>query len=239
MSLATAARKAADERPRRRCRVLHPGRIGTITQRRHESSSPRVSDIAVRNAIRVDILHSVITPINYFLVLTSVIVHGITIPIGKGFSLARSRTLEITRSQTGLTGVDRVSRLPAPLPFGSDALRRQAEVDLSSEAGPTPDLGAAIRFDLDDTNEGRTRGGNGKVKGILSNPGTPSRASSRSSTPPPRQENRPSSPATRTNDRETPEMRRRGESWIEGSQVVMETDDGEKVKVVPMEQYGD
>jgi len=34
-------------------------------------------------------------------------------------------------------------------------------------------------------------------------------------------------------------MRRRGESWIEGSQVVMETDDGEKVKVVPMEQYGD
>lgn len=67
-------------------------------------------------------LRNTILPVVYFLVLTSVIVHGITIPIGKGFQNARSLTL--TRSVTGLTGADRISRLPAPLPFGSDALKQ-------------------------------------------------------------------------------------------------------------------
>ena len=36
---------------------------------------------------------SVITPVNYFLVLTSIIIHGITIPIGKGFHTVRTKTL--------------------------------------------------------------------------------------------------------------------------------------------------
>lgn len=41
-------------------------------------------------------LREVITPVVYFLVLTSIIVHGITIPIGK----AGSRSLTLTRSLT-------------------------------------------------------------------------------------------------------------------------------------------
>lgn len=64
-------------------------------------------------------LRQTITPIVYFLVLTSVVVHGITIPIGKGFSGVR-RTLTLTRS-TQANGVDPVGGLPkAPtsLPIG-------------------------------------------------------------------------------------------------------------------------
>lgn len=55
-------------------------------------------------------LINVIEPVVYFLVLTSVVVHGVTIPLGKGFNLAR-RTLTITRSM--LSESNLVSRLPA------------------------------------------------------------------------------------------------------------------------------
>jgi hypothetical protein len=49
----------------------------------------------------------------YFLVLTSVVVHGVTIPIGKGLG----RTFTLTRS-TGASGNNLISRLPPPLPIG-------------------------------------------------------------------------------------------------------------------------
>lgn len=56
-------------------------------------------------------LTAVITPVVYFLVLTSVVVHGITIPIVKGFQSAARRTITLTRS-TGNSTSDLVSRLP-------------------------------------------------------------------------------------------------------------------------------
>lgn len=56
-------------------------------------------------------LIEVITPVVYFLVLTSVVVHGITIPIVKGFTSAARRTITLTRS-TGNSTSDLVSRLP-------------------------------------------------------------------------------------------------------------------------------
>lgn len=59
--------------------------------------------------------NSVILPVVYFLVLTSIIVHGVTIPVGKGFTFAR--TLTVTRS-TGDPSADLVSRLPPPVAFG-------------------------------------------------------------------------------------------------------------------------
>ena len=151
-------------------------------------------------------------PINYFLVLTSIIVHGITIPVGKGFTLVRSRTLT-SRSQNGPI----VSRLPAPLPFGSDALREQVERDESSNRNAT------IRFESPE-------GGKSGRKGILSNPSTPSTPDhSGASTPPPDHEP--------DDDRETEEMRERGEVWTEGGNIVQESEDGERVKVIPEEQY--
>lgn len=58
-------------------------------------------------------LRAVILPVVYFIVMTSIIVHGITIPIGKGFH----RTLTVTRSSQ-TTGTTTVSRLPPAVPIG-------------------------------------------------------------------------------------------------------------------------
>lgn len=99
----------------------------------------------------------------YFLVLTSVIVHGITIPIGKGFNHARTLTLTFS---TGAPTNNLVSRLPAPVPFGGENVQVEIEVppestaqDSSSEDGddkskrehvkiqiPIPE---AVHFDVD------------------------------------------------------------------------------------------
>ncbi|WWC58656.1 uncharacterized protein I303_101200 [Kwoniella dejecticola CBS 10117] len=65
-------------------------------------------------------LRQVILPVVYFLVLTSVLVHGVTIPIGKGFQMAR--TMTISRSSTGVTNQSQnnlVSRLPPPVSLPS------------------------------------------------------------------------------------------------------------------------
>ncbi|EKD05460.1 hypothetical protein A1Q2_00221 [Trichosporon asahii var. asahii CBS 8904] len=56
-------------------------------------------------------LRAVVAPVVYFMVLTSVIVHGITIPIGKSMQ----HTLTLTRSKSG---AQFISRLPPPVPFG-------------------------------------------------------------------------------------------------------------------------
>lgn len=50
--------------------------------------------------------------------MTSIIVHGITIPLGK--SLNSARTLTITRS-SGATSADLVSRLPPAVPYGAQS----------------------------------------------------------------------------------------------------------------------
>lgn len=76
---------------------------------------------------------SVIKPVNYFLVLTSIIVHGVTIPVGKGFQHAR--TLTLSRSNTGLMGANSVSRLPAPVPLPPGAALPLASAPSGSLVG--------------------------------------------------------------------------------------------------------
>lgn len=105
-----------------------------------------------------------ITPVVYVLVLTSIIVHGITIPIGKGFHSVSTRTFTLSRSQTQ-TQPDNVSRLPAPLPFGSDALREQVTRGLDEDEG---DGDRTIRFAGEPGTIGSGNGienGNGNGKG--------------------------------------------------------------------------
>ncbi|WWC99766.1 hypothetical protein V866_006671 [Kwoniella sp. B9012] len=64
-------------------------------------------------------LRQVLLPVVYFLVLTSVVVHGITIPIGKGgFKLARTMTMSGSRNATGAND-GMVSRLPPPVELPS------------------------------------------------------------------------------------------------------------------------
>jgi len=77
--------------------------------------------------------YSVIKPVNYFLVLTSIIVHGVTIPVGKGFQHAR--TLTMSRSNTGLVGSNTVSRLPTPVPIPPGAALPLANARSGNEIG--------------------------------------------------------------------------------------------------------
>lgn len=56
-----------------------------------------------------------ILPVVYFLVMTSVVVHGVTIPLGKGFQRAATITLSRTSTAADLVGV----RLPPAVPVGS------------------------------------------------------------------------------------------------------------------------
>lgn len=80
---------------------------------------------------------SVIKPVNYFLVLTSIIVHGVTIPVGKGFNHAR--TLTMSRSNTGLVGSSSVSRLPAPVPLPPGAALPMASAKSGTRLGEPPE----------------------------------------------------------------------------------------------------
>ncbi|KAL7424782.1 hypothetical protein Q5752_000466 [Cryptotrichosporon argae] len=95
-------------------------------------------------------LRDVITPVVSFLVLTSVIVHGITVPIGKGFQTARSRTLTLTRSLA--TNADLVSRLPAPVPIGTVVAQIEVPVPAAAVGGV-----AAASANAPDEQGGRTR----------------------------------------------------------------------------------
>ena len=161
------------------------------------------------------------------------VVHGITIPIGKGLTLARSQTLTFTRSQTGLNGSDRVSRLPAPLPFGSDALRAQAE-NTVAESRNRSELGPSIRFDLDGGG-GTGSPRKGKSNGIVTDSSTTSRSSSSQTTPLQKEKDRLGA-VGHDEDRDTPANTEQGESWVEGDDVVIESDDGEDVRVEPRQE---
>lgn len=95
-------------------------------------------------------LRAVVAPVVYFMVLTSVIVHGVTIPIGKSMQ----HTLTLTRTKSGSQFI---SRLPPPVPFGgalptqdvnavpeskddsaADVSVHDANHDLDSGTGATP-----------------------------------------------------------------------------------------------------
>ena len=96
-------------------------------------------------------LREVITPVVYFLVLTSVIVHGVTIPIGKAGSrsMTLTRTLTFSRSNTTANepGLDvgsddrrgnlhDVSRLPPPILAGTGRLPVRDDVQEMSANRP-------------------------------------------------------------------------------------------------------
>lgn len=164
----------------------------------------------------------VITPVVYFLVLTSVIVHGITIPIGKGFHHARSLT--ISRSQTAnLTGGGGISRLPP-----AKSLPTTRTID-SGQSGPE-EMGPSIRFDLE----------RGPVPGYPSSPATAKAKDtdavgilSRPGTPPPRGRSRSASRVRKERSEVgEEEMRNREQTWEEGNVRVIESEDGERIRVV-------
>jgi len=70
-------------------------------------------------------LINVIEPVVYFLVLTSVIVHGITIPLGKVFTVVH-RTLTVSKSQAGeQNAVSRLPPAPTTLPVSMTAEEAQ------------------------------------------------------------------------------------------------------------------
>ena len=161
------------------------------------------------------------------------IVHGTTIPLGKGFQLARSITLTRTQTNTGLN----VSRLPAPVPFGSDALRER-EAEEGSDEGTSSDPSQNIRFNLNGDGENGKKNSplshqDGKSQnGILSSPG--SKAGSGQGTPSGRRS--PSrKPGVDSDDRETPTGMIRGKTWQEGDKMVVESENGERIVVHPME----
>ncbi|WVF70543.1 hypothetical protein IAT40_005334 [Kwoniella sp. CBS 6097] len=98
-------------------------------------------------------LRQTLLPTVYFLVLTSVVVHGITIPLGKGFQ--RAKTITLTRTSTGAGhgnstsddtaktnsgggGSRHISRLPPPVPVPTA---------ISTEIQQGKSGGGAIRFD--------------------------------------------------------------------------------------------
>lgn len=107
-------------------------------------------------------LRAVITPVVYFLVLTSVVVHGVTIPLAKGFSGVRRLTITRSAGATSASGaaLNAVSRLPrAPTTLPTD----QGLVD-------EHDVQAAAKVEVTDG-----MGQNGSAK--------PSRAASKSPSP--------------------------------------------------------
>lgn len=121
--------------------------------------------------------------------MTSIIVHGVTIPIGKSL---HATTLTITRS-TGATDANLVSRLPPAVPIGmpNPAVNKSVtQIDTSVESAPQErDIASAVddrvRFELPPPTPGR-----GGDTTFGSKP--PSRPSSRPSSRPP---SRPSSVA--------------------------------------------
>ena len=175
-------------------------------------------------------MRAVLKPIVYFLVLTSVIVHGITIPFGKGFQRARTLTItrSLVRSQSKSTGND-VSRLPPPVPVGTARLPAS---DLDIEANPqTPGIlsrrtsrdadsgGQAIRFaDLQ-----RPQGG-GDADSPFHTPPQSRPMSRRASQSPSRAQSEVQMEQVGNGDGNMTE-------WREGHWVVSESADGETVLV--------
>jgi hypothetical protein len=79
----------------------------------------------------------VIVPVNYFLVLTSIIVHGITIPVGKSFHMVRTRTFNISSTPPSASVAGKKTNIRDLLPFSRVGISRTAT--LQAEVG-TPAL---------------------------------------------------------------------------------------------------
>lgn len=78
---------------------------------------------------RTEHLRAVLIPINYFLVFTSIVVHGITIPVGKTFH--RSGIMQLTRSWT-TSGTGNGNATPRR----GKASRPTAPVEISAISSP-------------------------------------------------------------------------------------------------------
>jgi len=197
-------------------------------------------------------LRNVVTPVVYFLVMTSVVIHGITIPLGKGFQTARSLTR--TRSNSGLSGSDSISRLPDAVALGGDELRRSVAAALSdgqANRDPSQDTSetdremkpanatSGIRF----AKRGQEASGTAspapptaKPSGILSRGhSTPKRTRDRDSSPASSHSSTRADPTEAQHQQGT--RKRLGQAWIEGDHVVVESGDGEKVRVMSREAY--
>ncbi|WVW82386.1 hypothetical protein I302_104393 [Kwoniella bestiolae CBS 10118] len=183
-------------------------------------------------------LRQVILPVVYFLVLTSVVVHGITIPIGKGgFKLARTMTItgskSLSRNATG--NVDGgsgggVSRLPPPvnLPSRPPSIigtlqDHKAFSNVGQPANTNGDNDTdRIRFgdpptSASNNNEKRT------MAGILSR---------RNSNENVREEGSRDNGNNINPDQLGSNERGSSRIWIEGHDMVEESEDGEDVRVV-------
>ncbi|KAK6905786.1 hypothetical protein L486_06867 [Kwoniella mangroviensis CBS 10435] len=194
-------------------------------------------------------LREVLLPVVYFLVLTSVVVHGVTIPIGKGgFRLARTMTMSGSRNATG-ANEGMVSRLPPPVELPSRSQTQSISVsghdgtpmplplqDHKLGSQPPPEFSAdrdRIRFgDLDpDSTTAATTIDQKTPIGILSR-----RNSSENVRDTDTQEAKASDdrlPETDdTSSRPGLEGSRPSRIWVEGHDIVEESEDGETVRVI-------
>ncbi|KAK8866002.1 hypothetical protein IAR55_001153 [Kwoniella newhampshirensis] len=194
-------------------------------------------------------LRDTILPVVYFLVLTSVVVHGITIPIGKGFQRARTSTLTKTKTsdsklQSSANGGGHVSRLPPPVVLGGS---REDDAVITERGEGT------IRFDESSTRPGtpdheprnistrssraNLRSGNvGKqVRRVFDDDEDDTRADTMEMGDLGIRNDSGQSKGHRDPDgyeRETMADRMRGETWREGDDLVIESQDGEIRQVI-------
>lgn len=132
-----------------------------------------------------DRLRTVIAPVVYFLVLTSIIVHGITIPIGKGsFHMAKTKSLGFgNRSRSNSATLtarkskanDQLPAEPRPLMLGSEAQRREVEQALADKR--KGERGQAVKFDdgagrREGTPEADGRGSGSRDQSVPPSPAT-------------------------------------------------------------------
>lgn len=207
--------------------------------------------------------------------LTSIVIHGITIPIGKGgFHVARTTSLGLklgsrsnTRTQggdkdasndnsgggngNGSKGSDQLPAEPRPLVLGSEAQRREAAEALESKRRGENGQGQTVKFE-DETRGDSERAdrqtgqeGDGEPSRTATPTSSPSSGSGagrdRSDTAGGADENGNDdraeegnghgTGARRDDDRETSEQMWRGEVWQEGHDLVIESEDGERVRV--------
>ena len=115
--------------------------ISERTLKFHSKRRPELCDVPVQ----LRLTNRVLRPAVYFLVLTSIIVHGITIPVGKGFHHAATRTNTQNRSSSNLVGSG-VSRLPPAVPLGSKGMTPAPTIDHRSQDDLPPNS-TSIRFE--------------------------------------------------------------------------------------------
>ncbi|WWC66335.1 uncharacterized protein I206_100236 [Kwoniella pini CBS 10737] len=206
-------------------------------------------------------LREVILPVVYFLVLTSVLVHGVTIPIGKGFQ--RARTMTISRSSTGINSQNNlVSRLPPPVSLPStpaQSMTTGVTLNQNGQVGNNNDkpfYNSQEVFDENNNNNDRIRfmedpiqrqftpidqnkntEDNSKISGILSYPPSRRNSTSRDRSDLSRIQTQNQEIGYNNGDSELPARNldfsgNNSRIWVEGNDTVEESRDGEQVKVI-------